>query len=234
MQPDRLPAGSTVEISDAQLFSRCEGGIRWVETNVFGLNKIATVEGRSVTVGLDADGNATVALVAGPHCAVGDTVISGHTEGPEFESFSASFATLAPKQTPEGVTALPAKQVEDAGSSSAATIIEGEFPGASETMMRLAAPELFSRCEVGGPKLTWLRMNKELVYHAKELVGGNKLEPEADEAVRLDNDGNGFAIAIAHKSCRPGKSVIEADLEAGPFTTAETAFTILPPQETEF
>ena len=142
--PTVYPPGSTVEITDAQLFSRCEGeaggGIKWVETNEFGVNKIATAEGRGVTVGLDADGNATVALVAGPHCAVGDTVISGHTEGPEFESFSASFATLAPRQTPEGVTALPAKQVEDAGSSSAATIIEGEFPGASETMMRLASP----------------------------------------------------------------------------------------------
>ena len=231
--PTVFPPGSKVEISDAQLYSRCEGGIEWVNPNEFGTNLIQTVpDARSITVGLDADGNATVALVAGAHCAAGDTVISGHTEGPEYESFSASFAVLAPKETPEGVTALPAKQVEDAGSSSVATIIEGEFPGASETLMRLAAPELYSRCEVGS-KLSWIRMNKEVVSGHKELVeGGKVLETTGDDAVRLDNDGNGFAVALGAESCAPGKSIIEADLETGPFTTAETSFTILPPQET--
>ena len=164
---------------------------------------------------------------------MGDTVISGHTEGPEFESFSASFAVLAPKETPESVTALPAKQVEDAGSSSVATVIEGEFPGASETMLRLASPKLYSRCEVG-EKLSWVRENKEVVYKTKELVGGAELEPKGKEAVRLDNDGNGFAVALGAESCNPGKSIVEGDLETGPFTTLETPFTILPPQETEF
>jgi hypothetical protein len=97
-------------------------------------------------------------------------------------------------------------------------------------MVRFAAPELYSRCEVGS-KVSWLRMNKEVVYGAKELVGGTSNEQK--EAVKLDNDGNGFVIAIGNESCQPGKSYFEADVESGPlFPTEEPAFTIKAPEPT--
>jgi hypothetical protein len=229
--PEDFPPGTPIEIDDAQLFDRCSHGIRWVIPNEFATNELRSEEGLGITVGLDGDGNATVALVAGPHCAVGDTVISVHTGAPTFESFSTSFAVEGAKPTPEGVTAMPAAQVEDTGSSSVATIVSAELPGSTEGMLRVASPELFSRCQVGGEKLTWLRMNKELVP-GKELAGGTAVEPAGTEAIRLDNDGNGFAIAIGHESCKMGTSIFEADLETPPFTTLMTEFTIQPPQPT--
>ena len=76
-------------------------------------------------------------------------------------------------------------------------------------------------------------MNKELVS-AKELVGGTALEPAGTEAVRTDDDGNAFVIAIGHESCSPGKSIIEVDLETSPFSTEEVPFIIKAPQETTF
>ncbi len=233
--PEVFIPGTKVEISDAQLYSRCPGGIEWVVPNEFGAAAGAGLRvepnSRSITVGLDGVGNATVALVAGPHCAAGDTVISGHTEGAVVESFSASFAVLTAGPTTPGVTVLPAEQVEDEGSSSVATILEAEFPGSTEAKVRLAAPELYSRCEVGN-KVSWVRENKEVVTSAKELVGGTALEPTGTEAVRTDDDGNAFAIAVGNESCQPGKSFFEADLEETPFTTEEPEFTIKAPQPT--
>jgi hypothetical protein len=229
-----FPPGTPIEISDAQLFSRCTGGIRWVVANEFGTNLPRIEDGRSVTVGLDGDGNATVALVAGPHCAVGETVISGHTGAPEFESFSTAFSIEGAKPTPEGLYITPVEQVESTGSSSVVALVEVEYANAGEDMVRIASPELFKRCAVGGLKLSWLRMNKEVVLSAKELVGGTALEPKGTEAIKLDNDGNGFVIAVGHESCSTGRSIFEADLETSPFTTLEMPFTIKPPQETEF
>jgi hypothetical protein len=228
-----FPPGTKIEIGDAQLFSRCPGGIKWVIPNEFGTNVLRTETGRSITVGLDGDGNATVALIAGPHCAIGETSISGHTGEPAFETFSTPFETLGAKPTTAGVTVTPATQVESTGSSSVATIVQAEFPASGEVLLRVASPELFNRCQVGTEKLTWFRMNKELVS-GKELVGGKALEPKGKEAIRLDDDGNGFVIALGHSSCKVGRSIIEADLETSPFTTEEVPFTILAPQETTF
>jgi hypothetical protein len=229
--PEVFPPGTSVEISDAQLFSRCSGGIKWVMPNEFATNALKEEVGRSITVGLDGDGNATVALVAGPHCAVGETVVSAHTGEPAFESVSTSFSVEGAKPTMEGVAVTPREQVESTGSSSVATIVSAEFPASGEVMLRVGSPELFNRCQAGTEKLTWLRMNKELVS-GKELAGGTSLEPTGTEAIRLDDDGNGFVIAIGHSSCKAGKSIIEADLETSPFTTEELPFAILPPQPT--
>ena len=65
----------------------------------------------------------------------------------------------------------------------------------------------------------------------RELVVGPELADE--HAVQLDNNGNGFALAIGSESCAEGRSLIEGDLEENPFTTLMTEFTVLPPQPTE-
>jgi hypothetical protein len=250
--PAVYPGGTVVEISDAQLESRCLGlggpgfhGIAWVDPNEFsgGFTTIST--GNAIDVELDGDGNVNVALVAGPNCAVGGTVISGHTQpgkgNTTVESFAAGFAVEPAKPSTEGVTVTPESQVEDEGSSSVATLIQAEF-GSSEAKVRVAAPELFSRCEVpqvGGTedKVIWLRPDFEgagPVGLGKELAGGTALVPGGDEALKTDNDGNAFVIAIGAESCKPGKSYFEADLEESPFTTEEPSFTIQAPQPTEF
>src|SRR5271166_467898 len=231
-----FPGGTPVEVSDGQLLSRCSlsgGTITWVDPNDFPTGGVKMEKGTSITVTLDGEGNATVALVAGPNCAVGGTVISAHTGvgngNTTVESFSASFAVMPATPTPEGVTVMPSEQVEDEGSSAVATLVQVEFPS-TEAKTRIAAPALAARCELP-PHIEWLRPNGELV-EARELSGGTASEPSHAEALRTDDDGNAFVIAIGAASCKPGKSYFEVDLEAAPFTTEEQPFTILPPQET--
>ncbi len=259
--PAVFPGGTVVEISDAQLQSRCEGltdgdeyfhGILWVNPNEFSFGEPTQEFGNSAKVELDGDGNVNVGLVAGPNCAVGGTVISGHTEvgkgNTTVESFAAGFAVEPAKPSIEGVTVMPKTQVEDEESSSVATLIQAEY-GSTEAKVRVAAPELFSRCEVdpsdtvapeGQAKVIWLRPNFTVeddllgaFGFGKELAGGEALVPSRDEALKTDNDGNAFVIAIGAESCKPGKSYFEVDEEESPFNTEEPSFTIKAPEPTE-
>jgi hypothetical protein len=249
--PAVFPGGTPVEISDAQLESRCLGlenggfhGILWVNPNEFSAGLPTLGVGGSIKVELDGDGNVNLGLVAGPNCAVGGTVISGHTEpgkgNTTVESFAAGFAVEPARPSTEGVKVMPATQVEDEESSSVATLIQAEY-GSTEAKVRVAAPELFSRCEVapfGIPtaKVIWLRPNFTTSPFGvgKELAGGTAVVPGGDEALKTDNDGNAFVIAIGAESCKPGKSYFEADEEESPFNTEEPGFTILAPQPTAY
>jgi len=259
--PAVFPGGTVVELSDAQLQSRCLGltggkelfhGIFWANPNEFSLGIPRGEIGNSIKVELDGDGNVNVGLIAGPNCAVGGTVISGHTEvgkgNTTVESFAAGFAVEPAKPSPEGAVVRTAPepiapegtQVEDEESSSVAALIQAEF-NSTEAKVRVAAPELFSRCEVapeGEPeaKVIWLRpdFTGEPAADGKELAGGVAIEPGGKEALKTDNDGNAFVIALGAESCKPGKSYFEVDEEASPFNTEEPGFTILPPQPTEF
>jgi len=258
--PEVFPGGTVVELSDAQLQSRCLGltggkelfhGIFWANPNEFSAGIPKGEFGGSIKVELDGDGNVNVGLIAGPNCAVGGTVISGHTEpgkgNTTVESFAAGFAVEPAKPSPEGsVIDVPepeggkATEVEDEESSSVAALLQTEW-NSTEAKIRVAAPELFSRCEVaplGLPeaKVIWLRpdFTGEFVADGKELVGGAAIEPGGKEALKTDNDGNAFVIALGEESCSPGISYFETDEEASPFNTEEPSFTILPPQPTAF
>ena len=92
--------GSKIKITADQLFSRCKGDLSWYATNPF-----AVTAGRGVTVELDADGNATVALLGGPGCSAGESLITAHLEEEPFESFTTAFTVLSPNDTPAGVVA---------------------------------------------------------------------------------------------------------------------------------
>ncbi len=246
--PAVFPGGTRLEISDAQLNSRCLGlgnggfhGIIWVDPNEFDEGGPAGEWGGAIKVELDGDGNVNVGLVAGPNCAVGGTVISGHTEvekgNTTVESFAAGFAVEPAKPSTEGAWAMPKWQVEDEESSSVATLIQAEF-GSTEAKVRVAAPELFSRCEVApfgetDAKVIWLRPNfTDPFGFGKELSGGTALVPGGDEALKTDDDGNAFVIAVGAESCKPGKSYFEVDEEESPFNTDEPAFTIKAPEPT--
>ena len=208
---------SKIKITASQLFNGCKGHLTWFVPNPF-----KEVKGTlGVTVELDADGNATVAVLAGPGCTAGESLISAHMQEEPFESFTTSFTVLPPANTAEGVFALPGSQVEDAGSSAVATIIEAEFPGGSEKKVRIGSDELFARCR-REPHVRWIRMD-----------GTIEAGTEGATAVELDNNGNAFVIAVGDSSCAEGTSLIEADLESKPFTTFTNTFTVLPPQPTE-
>ena len=211
--------GSKVTVIASQLYSRCNGDINWYIPNPY-----SETYGRSVELTLDADGNATVALIAGPKCQAGESLVSVHQNEGEYNSYTTSFTVLPPNDTPLGVTAMPSHQVEDAESSAVATIIETEFPGSSESYVRIGSEELYRRCAVE-PKLRWITESGQEYAATSEVNDG---------AVQLDNNGNGFVIAIGDASCRPGSSLIEADLEEKPFTTVTTSFLVESPKPTEF
>ena len=211
--------GSKVTVIASQLYSRCNSDISWYIPNPY-----AVSSGRSVELTLDADGNATVALIAGPKCQAGESLVSVHQDEGEYNSYTTSFTVLPPNDTPLGVTAMPSHQVEDAESSAVATIIETEFPGSSESYVRIGSEELYRRCAVE-PKLRWITESGQEYAATSEVNDG---------AVQLDNNGNGFVIAIGDSSCRPGSSLIEADLEEKPFTTVTTSFLVESPKPTEF
>jgi hypothetical protein len=208
--------GSRIKIMDAELYDRCGGAIRWYDPDPY--EEVAGVRG--ISVPLDADGNATVAVLAGPRCHNGETLVTAHMEEPPFETFTNSFSVLPPANTPPGVYALPDTQVEDAHSSSVATIFEAEYKGASEEPVRFASEELYARCRVG-PKIRWILMNGEIREGVSEVNG-----------IQLDNNGNAFVIALGVSSCAEGTSLIESDLEVNPFTTYTTGFTIEAPRPT--
>ena len=211
--------GSKVTVIASQLYSRCNSDITWYIPNPYDVS-----DGRSVELTLDADGNATVALIAGPKCQAGESLVSVHMDEGEYNSYTTSFTVLPPNDTPMGVTALPSHQVEDAESSAVATIIEAEFPGAAESYVRIGSEELYRRCAID-PKLRFITESGQEYDAAPEINDG---------AVQLDNNGNGFVLAIGDSSCSPGTSLIEADLEEKPFTTVTTNFTVESPKPTEF
>lgn len=214
--PFTYGTGSKVTVIASQLFSRCHNDISWYVPNPYDVST-----GRSVELTLDADGNANVALIAGPGCQAGESLISVHEDEEPFETFTTSYSVLPPVNTTPGLTALPAAQVEDAESSGVATIIEAEFAEGSEKKVRVASEELFRRCRLD-PHLHWIGENRNEVSDTSEINEWN--------AIQLDNNGNGFVVLVGDASCAEGTSLIEGDLEAKPFTTDTTTFKVESPK----
>jgi hypothetical protein len=213
-------AGETVKLSDTELFSRCHEKLSWDSPTTPG----TFVEGKTTTVTLDDDGNATAAVWGGPGCASGETLMSAHLEHPPFPTVTTNFEVLSPKVTPTAVKATPEAQVEDDTTSSVATIIQVEFPSVfAEQDVNISAEQLFARCGVD-PRLTWIGPDENVL--GTDVEGISK--------VKLDNDGNAFVVVIGSSSCASGESEIEASLEGAPFTTLTSDFTVLAPEVTAF
>jgi hypothetical protein len=227
--PTKYGTKSKIKVTAFPLYTLCEGDVTWYVPNnapdpttidelAIGEGGYEEVQGSGVELRLDPDGNATAALIAGPNCSAGESLVSAHMEETPFESFTTSFSVLPPDTTVPGVYSLPATQVEDSYSSAAATIIEAEFADGSEKTVHIASEELFDRCQIA-PHLHWISMGREETSDVSEVNG-----------VELDNDGNAFVLAIGDSSCAPGPSLIEADLESKPFTQFGTDFTIEAPR----
>jgi hypothetical protein len=210
--PTAYGTGSKVTVSATQLYERCGKDVTWYVPNPY-----TVTTGFNVTLALDADGNATVALIAGPNCQAGDSLVSVHENEEPFETFTTHFKAEAPEPTPPGLFAFHPTQIEDALSSGVATIVEAEFTNGSEQTVRIGSEELYDRCRIA-PHLRWIGIDRS------ETTGPEVL------GVPLDDDGNGFVIAIGDESCAPGTSVIEGDLQQKPFTTETAEFTIEPPK----
>ncbi len=224
--PYTYSSGAEVTLTAAQLYSRCHE-ITWFSPNDEGEPGI--YGGRSVSLHLDVDGNANVALIAGPNCMVGESLITLDENEPPYETFTTSFQVLPAVNTPQGLYITPAAQVEDAESSGVITIAQAEFGKASEQHVRIGAEQLYDRCQrdAGLIIIPATRDGVEVPVEVPDTVesGGELLD-----AIELDNNGNGFAILIGGDSCAEGTSLIEADLEESPFTTETGTFTVEAPR----
>ncbi len=215
--PYTYGTGQEVTITASQLYSRCHEIAWYVPNN--SEDEASETYGQSVTLYLDADGNANVGLIAGTDCFDGESLITLDENEAPYETFTTSFTVLPPINTTQGVYALPSSQVEDSNSSAVVTLVEAEFAGGSESYVRLASEQLNDRCHEGG--VFWF-----------SLSGGTSDGSETE--IRLDDNGNGFALAIGADSCDEGVSLIEADLTEAPFTTETTTFNVESPRPERF
>ena len=101
------------------------------------------------------------------------------------------------------MTALPSTQIEDSGSSSVTTVVEAEFKGGGESYVRLASEQLNDRCHDGG--LIWVPgyvtqyLERRLLGFASVKKAEDQYDGENETEIRLDDNGNGFAIAVRHR-----------------------------------
>jgi hypothetical protein len=207
-------AGRMVEVTSNDLYTHCGEHLSWSSPYPY-----MPTSGPSITVKLDDDGNATVAMWGGPHCAAGEVEIQSNLPAAPFYTAEVPFDVGPPRPMPEAVSALPASQIEDSVYSSVATIAEVSFPGVDAgKSVRVLSQELFDHCLVA-PHLAWIGLD------GKELSSGTD---EARE-VQLDNNGNAFVVVLGGYSCAEGPAHIEAHLEEAPNTTVDTTFTVEAP-----
>jgi hypothetical protein len=216
--PYTYSAGAPVTVTASQLFSRCHEDISWYEPNVDGEPVVVNGE-RSVTLSLDINGNANVGLIAGPGCMAGESLITVDEDESPYETYMTTFQVEPTKDTPEGLTITPEKQVEDQSSSAVITIAQAEFENAPEKTVRIGAGQLYDRCKYGH-KLNIIRENREIVSGSEDTA-----------AISLDDNSSGFVLLEGGESCAKGTSLIEGDLTEAPFTTLLPAeFTIESPR----
>jgi len=203
-----------IELSSQQLLARCAGHLSWASPR----EPEVQVQGRSIKVEVDDDGNATAVLWGGPSCAAGEVLIAADELSEPFETSITAFKVLPPKPTHAGVKALPASEVEDATSGSVATIIQIAFqPVYAGQSVDVVADQVAARCQ--GAPLVWIGADEAVLHGAAN----------AARTLKLDNDGNAFVVLLAPRGCAAGASEIEASLVGPPYTRYATTFSIKPP-----
>jgi len=216
-------ARAHVMVSAAQLYVRCNRRLAWYQPY-----PSSSSSGSSTSVQLDNDGNAIVVFVGGPSCAAGESLVAARMEAAPYTTATTAFEVLAPRDGPPGIRLSPESEVEGETYGDVATIVQVSFlPVFAEERVIINASELYIRCR-RAPRLVWVTMG--------EAAGpeGGPAEPVAlpeveETTVRLDNDGNAFAVVLGGGSCAAGSSLIEASLEQAPYTTYSGTFAIEAP-----
>jgi hypothetical protein len=226
VEVETLPsfAGDNVTIASSQLDASC--------TNLqFVANRGSATPGffdHNITVALDDDGNATVALYA-TDCPPGMSVIEADLDVAPFLTALATLTTLPPVVTPEGLTGSPNNEVEtgDTGSSGDSDVIAVFYvetnPVYAEQTAHISSPQLESRC-IGG----WWWQGGNGGSASSEPDGS--IDPDGPGSV-LDDDGNAVYVFFG-ASCAAGDSQVIAEVDAGSHPTYVFDYTILPPQPT--
>jgi hypothetical protein len=203
----------TVEIYTPQLSNACKGQLRWYSATTADV----TGTGDTFDVGLDDDGNATAIVLGGPSCAASWDLIEADLTVAPFTTATTWVQIAPPVDTQPGVSALPGSEVEDATTSSVATIFYVEFPSVyAEQTVQISDAELYDRC---AGEITWILPNSTFQYGKYATT-------------TLDDNGNAFVVALAGPSCAPGGTLVQADLVGPPNTTFTTQFTVFSPRVT--
>jgi hypothetical protein len=210
-------AEDEVTIDSNQLYQACDRELSWDSDPFLDDGDWTWSEGSTTYAYLDDDGNATAVAFGGPSCAPTRVDIYASLDAPPYYTAMTTFTIRAPHSTKHGVFVTPAKYVEDATYSSAATIIQVEFPSYdSEQYVTINADEFDSRCD----DIEWVGPDEEDYANNTPNV-----------YVQLDNDGNAFVVLLC-TGCSSGASTISADLDIAPYTTYNATFTVLSPRPT--
>jgi hypothetical protein len=225
-------AGTPVTISSTQLASRCA-------TTLYHTIISGGIP-RAITLPLDNDGNALVAITA-TDCAPGSALVTADLDGPPFSTAVTKLVIEPPQVTAPGVKGFPANEVEVgdntfAVGTSANTASEVEIvfyietnPVYAEQSASITSDQLTERCLQG---FIWQSSDGtsgggSTGFHLATFgTAGAVLVPDTG----IDNDGN-VAVLFQGASCAAGKSTVIAEIGGGG-PTYSTQFNILPPAVT--
>ena len=203
-----------VEIRTPQLSNACQGQLMWYSATT----TTAAGNGETFDVRLDDDGNATAVVLGSPSCAPGNDLIEADLTVAPFTTATTQVQIAPPISTQPGAQASPASEVEDATTSSVATVVYVEFPSVyAEHEVEISDAELYDRC---AGHVTWIFPNTTSLEYGKSVT------------TTLDDNGNAFVVALAGPSCASGRTLVQADLVGPPYTILTTQFTVLSPRVT--
>ena len=203
-----------VEIRTPQLSDACQGQLMWYSATT----TAASGNGDTFDVRLDDDGNATAVVLGGPSCAASNDLIEADLTVAPYTTATTQVQIAPSVSTRPGVRAFPASEVEDATTSSVATVFYVEFPSVyAEHEVQISDAELFDSCP---GHVTWIFPNTTVLEYGKSVI------------TTLDDNGNAFVVALAGPSCASGSTLVQADLVGPPYTTVTTQFTVLSPRVT--
>lgn len=146
-------SGQAVEIRTPQLSNACQGGLMWYSATTTAVSG----NGDTFDVRLDDDGNATAVVLRGPSCAASSDLIEADLTVAPYPTAATHVQIAPPASTQPGVWAYPATQVEDATTSSVATVFYVDFPSVySEHQVQISDVELYDSC---AGHITWILAN---------------------------------------------------------------------------
>jgi hypothetical protein len=203
-----------VEIQTPQLSNACQGQLMWYSVTT----TTASGNGDTFDVRLDDDGNATAVVLGGPSCAASSDLIEADLTVAPYTTATTQVQIAPPVSTQPAVWAFPASQVEDATTSSVATVFYVEFPSVyAEHQVEISDDELYDSC---AGHITWILPNSTTLHYGESVT------------TTLDDNGNAFVVALAGPSCASGSTLVEADLTGPPYATLTNQFTVLSPRVT--
>jgi hypothetical protein len=211
-------AEQTVEINAQQLSNACHGTLSWYSATATLGTAPGWGTGDTFNVVLDNDGNATAVVWGGPSCAATRDLITADLTVAPYTTVRTHVVIEAPASTPTSLHVYPAQEVEDATTSSVATIFYAEFPSVyAGNAVQFTDAQLYDRCQGG---ITWVGPDETILGYGKSVT------------TTLDNNGNAFVVALAGPSCASGKTLGQVDLTVPEYRTLTTPFTVLSPRVT--